>query len=671
MCNTLSIADLQLNGPGGPYTLSNLTGAACASGGTQENTFTITVSPPVTTSGSFSLDLIPGAGFVEDLCGNVAPAGQLPFTIIGVVATAVATDEICDGDSDGTITVTGSNGTAPYAYDIGGSPQASGNFINLAPGTYTVTVTDASGCSGDVVVTIAAGPFCGCPSISTEVVADATCFGAATGTITINTVGPSGPFDYQWEDLQGNILQTASNPTTDQLTGLLAGTYIIFITDNAACIDSLNVTVNEPTIVVGNPSNDTIICGNGTATLSAGPTGGNGAPYTLTWDNGLIGNGPHQVQPLLNTCYAVIATDPLGCVSTVDEVCVALATPLLISAYEDQTLCPGDTALFSCIGEGGNGGPYAFFWTDNAGWQANTQDGWVVPTASTTTYCVTVNDACGTPPATDCITVNLLPVPVPDFTVDETEGCTPISVNFTNLTAQGSVSSILWDFGDGNTSTIDPATSHKYIVPGCFDVSLSITAPNGCEATTTMDSLICARPLPVAGFTWSPNPATTLFSTVSFYNASSGNDFNQWYFSDMDESTDLHPSFHFPENIPDFYPVELIVTNEYGCQDSITHMIEIRQDVLLYVPNAFTPNSDGINDYFFAKGMGYDPSDFELLIFDRWGNIIFKSEDIDLHWDGTYLGADVPNDVYVWKLTTSDPHDKTARELVGHVTVVR
>lgn len=670
LCSTVDDGDFTLNGPGGPYTLSGVSGAVCAAGGTQENTFTINVSPPITTSGSFTLDLGLGSGSVTDLCGNTAPAGTLPFTIQGVIPIATSTDEICLGDSDGTITVSGSNGTGPYTFDIGTGSQASGNFTNLAAGTYTVTVTDANGCSGDTTIVIAPGPFCGCPSTTTPSIVDVTCFGGTDGSITANTVGPTGPFDYEWQNSGGAVLQTATDPTQDILAGLSAGDYLLLVTDTAGCLDSIPITIVEPTVVIANPSNDTIICNATSATISANPTGGNGGPYTLTWNNGLVGNGPHTVSPVINTCYTVIATDALGCVSSIDSVCVNLATPLTITTSGDASICPGDTTLITATGGGGNGGPYTYDWDDGATWAATGQGVQVSPNA-TTTYCVSVSDACGTPPATDCLTIDILPTPDVQFSADISGGCVPLEVTFTNDTDPAMVGDVQWDFGDGSTSTSNPSATNTYIGGGCFDVTLEVNSPNGCVSSTTVTDMICPSALPVAAFSWTPEPATVLFTDIQFYNGSTGNVINSWFFDDLGTSSDEHPQFQFPQDAAGSYPVTLIIENADGCIDSITQIVEIREDLIIYVPNAFTPNGDGINDFFFASGLGYDPLDFELLVFDRWGNQIFGTNDIAKQWDGTYLGMQAPIDTYVWKLVTSDPYNNEKREFYGHVTIVR
>ncbi|MBU0765495.1 MAG: SprB repeat-containing protein, partial [Bacteroidetes bacterium] len=141
LCSSIQDCDFTLTGPGGPYTLSGVTGAGCAAGGTQENTFTINVSPAISASGSYNLNLVGGCGYVEDLCGNVAGPGSLPFTITNITATTSTSNPQCFGGNTGSASINASGGITPYTYN-----WTNGSVINtasnLTAGSYGVTVTD-------------------------------------------------------------------------------------------------------------------------------------------------------------------------------------------------------------------------------------------------------------------------------------------------------------------------------------------------------------------------------------------------------------------------------------------------------------------------------------------------------------------------------------------------
>lgn len=116
------------------------------------------------------------------------------------------------------------------------------------------------------------------------------------------------------------------------------------------------------------------------------------------------------------------------------------------------------------------------------------------------------------------------------------------------------------------------------------------------------------------------------------------------------------------------YPVALVVTNKWGCSDTIIKPIVVGEDFSLYVPNAFTPNGDGLNDTFFPKGHGI--LKYNLAIFDRWGEKLFTTSDFLQAWDGTFKGAACKNDVYVWKINVTMP-DSKLKTYTGHVTLNR
>lgn len=193
----------------------------------------------------------------------------------------------------------------------------------------------------------------------------------------------------------------------------------------------------------------------------------------------------------------------------------------------------------------------------------------------------------------------------------------------------------------------------------------------GCDSLTTV--FITVYPQPVGNFTTSPNPATLLSPTVFFHNLSSPDNLKYyWSFGDASNatSTEKNPSHTYQDT--GFYLSTLIITNNYGCADTIEQLIVINDDYSIYVPNTFTPNSDGINDVFLPKGVGIIERGYELLIFDRWGNLIFKTNDLNKGWDGKANdGKDIAQiDTYVWKLGFTDIFE-TKHFLVGHVNLIK
>ena len=119
--------------------------------------------------------------------------------------------------------------------------------------------------------------------------------------------------------------------------------------------------------------------------------------------------------------------------------------------------------------------------------------------------------------------------------------------------------------------------------------------------------------------------------------------------------------------------MQLIVTNQFGCIDTVIGTVIIHGIFTFYIPNTFTPNNDGINDGFMAKGVGIDETDYDLWVFDRWGNLIWHTEIWGEAWDGkANHGADVAQiDTYVWKVHVKEKESGTKHNYIGHVNIVK
>lgn len=566
------------------------------------------------------------------------------------------------GAADGSVTATGNGGTPNYTFEwfsdaaltipIGQTlPTAS----NLAAGTYYVEITDANGCvatdQGTVNTTTGA-------VINTIATVDVACAGVCDGEITITA---TGAVDYS---IDGGITWVQNNV----FTNLCAGNYSIVVQDAGGCIDDSSAVINTPPPIVITADGDTTICIGGSATLTA-----SGAPVgaVYIWDNGLPNGPTHTVSPAQVTVYNVYAEDAAGCQSNTVPLVVDLNPPLSVIALSDQDICIGESASISAIAQGGDGGPYSYDWSDGGTWtgQGSLQN--VSPT-QTTVYTVIADDNCETPPATAQVTITVNPLPTVDFSADNNGGCAPVTVNFTNLTPPNMVgNNCIWDFGDGTASTDCGVTTHTYTEPGCYDVSLTVTSPDGCTASIMYPDMVCVSGYPTAEFAFGPQPTTYLESTIDFTNLSQNANFYDWTFDTLGTSSDEHPSFTFPDYTDGTYEVCLIATNLDNCTDTACQTVVIDGEFFIYVPNTFTPDGDGINDYFYPQGYGFDNEDYTLYIFDRWGELIFESHHIDNYWDGRMKGSMVKTDVYVWKIVARSNYSGDKHEYVGHVNVLR
>ena len=263
--------------------------------------------------------------------------------------------------------------------------------------------------------------------------------------------------------------------------------------------------------------------------------------------------------------------------------------------------------------------------------------------------------------------------PVPQLLVvapSDFIGCQPASIFFDNLSTPVNNSyDIVWEFGDGGTSgLIDP--TYVYEDVGTYTVSLSITSPLGCSIDTTWNDLITVLPSPIADFTFSPDQPSNLIPTVEFTDLSFEPVAWKWSFGDLGASIQQNPVFTFPDT--GLQEIELVVFHESGCTDTMVQFLDVLPEVRYYLPNAFTPNGDGYNDGFRGNGMMEGARDFNLSIWNRYGEKLFETGDPFLAWNGRKdnVGELAPQGVYVVEVTYKEPRGKPIK-LNGYATLVK
>ncbi|MCX6291454.1 MAG: PKD domain-containing protein [Bacteroidetes bacterium] len=259
----------------------------------------------------------------------------------------------------------------------------------------------------------------------------------------------------------------------------------------------------------------------------------------------------------------------------------------------------------------------------------------------------------------------IFPNPVPDFSGENK--CLGDSIHFQNqsLISSGSIVYWQWNFGDNSGDTVY-APVHLYTHPRHYNVQLSVISDSGCRASVILPSAAIVYPLPTASFVSNTTSVEEVYPYVAFYNQSTVTPFNIWNFGDGTTSSDFSPEHVFPQ--AGFYDIVLMVVDQYGCRDTTVSKIEVRPVTSLFVPNAFTPNGDGVNDTFHA----YFVNMVKVFtqIFDRWGTKIYEWSDLSGSWNGMYDGRNSQSDVYVYRLEYTDIYGKTDVK-IGHVTLVR
>jgi len=272
----------------------------------------------------------------------------------------------------------------------------------------------------------------------------------------------------------------------------------------------------------------------------------------------------------------------------------------------------------------------------------------------------------------DSILKDITWYPVPPLVIVQPNqfiGCVPATITFNNLSSPiDETYDIIWDFGDGNTvNEISP--SHVYEETGTYSVDVNITSPIGCTTSNNFSDWITILESPTAGFTYSPEMPSIFNKTVDFTDQSLGAVSWLWNF-DGTGSLDRNPTFTFPDT--GLVEVIQIVTHPTGCTDTAAVILDIEPLVTLHMPNAFTPNNDGLNDDFKGKGFFDGFKGYNMNVWNRWGEKIYETSDPNQGWNGkkNNNGTNSPVGVYVYTIEYIGPRGEP-KELKGHVTLIR
>jgi gliding motility-associated-like protein len=657
---------------------------------------TATVTAPTGTAGTFTYALVS----VQEGSALACAQNQTGTAVITVnplpTATVSGTTAVCQNATSPTVTFTGAAGTAPYTFTYainGGANQtvtSTGNSATVtAPtgvvGTFTynlVSVQDASSTAcvqaqtGTATITVNPLPTATIGG-TTEV-----CQNGTAPTITFTGADGTAPYTFTYT-INGGANQTVTsvgNTATVSAPTATAGTFtysLVSVQDasSTACTQAqtgtATVTVNPlPTATI---DGTTTVCINGdepTITF----TGANGtAPYTFTYN--INGTGNQTIVSTGNTATITIPTGVTGTI-TINLVSVQDASSTSCSqtqagqatitvvplpnvfAGNDLTVCAGQSVVLTASG------------AQTYQWSNGVSNGVSFVPTETTTYTVTGTSAAGCV-NTDEMTVTVIPIPEVLFSADNLSGCAPLTVTFTNDSPE-TFANCQWSFNNGITMNGCGSVTQTFNAAGCYDVTLTVTTPEGCVNTLTAPNMVCVIPDPVADFYTNSYQITNLNTDVQFFNTSVGATNYIWSFGDGSSvSTQVSPLHTYPIQ-PGIYTITLIAINDAGCADTTARVIRIDEELIFYVPNAFTPDNDDFNEVFkpvFTQG--FDPYNYHLMIFNRWGEILFESYDAVFGWNGTYGGKIVQDGVYIWKITFKRTGVDDREVHTGHVTLIR
>jgi gliding motility-associated-like protein len=487
-----------------------------------------------------------------------------------------------------------------------------------------------------------------------------TCFGYTDGEITINS---AEAIDYSFD-----------SQTTWQLsnTGInfASGTFEACVRDILGCVTCDSVIVPVPAEVTISVVNDTIVCENGTATLSA--QGTIGATFLYHWSQTGDFSAVQFISPLAADYYYVYAENQDGCLSQIDSIFVDVLPPLSATLTPDFSICPGDNALMTANAAGGNGGPYSFNWSTLATGTGASHSINESPLV-TTNYLVEVSDGCETTHLFLDMDLTVSPLPNPLFTILVDSICEEAIFELYNTTDPGMVQTSVWQISDGQVYTNLDTIQTNEMSDGIYDVSLTITSPDGCVNTLIVNDALWSMPRPTANFRYSPTTITALSTTVTMENLSIGNYSSYWIMESANPavSSSPAPTTIFPEGVVANYTVQLIAETNFGCTDTMRQLVQVTPEVILYAPNSFTPDNDEFNATWKIYIEGIETAEFNLKVYNRWGEKVWESSDPLAEWDGTYKGEIVASGSYNWTIRAKDAYSGNYRIWRGNVLIIK
>ncbi len=545
----------------------------------------------MTTGTSYTVESSDGA------CNSVSPsaafsnAAQFPTPVAAINGSL----SYCTG---GNTTLTASGGTGYVWTDAGSNNIGSTANVTVTQGSYTVVVTDANGCTASANATVT-------EATSLTVVIGGTLSYCPGGNTTITA---NGGTSFVWND--------AGNSTTASIT-VTAGTYSVTASDASGCTGTNSATVTEFAAPVAAIGGALSYCVGANTTLTA--TGG--ASYA--WND--AGSSTTDVITVTQGNYTVTVTDANTCTATATAN-VTESAPPAIAISGALGYCPGGSTTITASGG------VSYVWSNS---ETN-----AATTVTQGTYTVTVTDALGCT-NTESATVTESPSVTADFSFQPK--CAGEDVQFQNLSV--GATDYVWNFGNGSTST-DASPTFAYNAGGSFTVTLTATAAN-CSDVATQTIVISEKP--VASFTATQLNLIQNETALEITNNSTGATAWFWTFGDSAVSGDFEPVHYYAQK--GVYDVSLVAIGAGGCSDTLTKSawVTVVEKPALYIPNLFSPNNDGVNDFFKIEGGGFKQVD--LKIFNRWGEKVFETDNAKIGWDGYVGGEKAQPGVYVYHLT--------------------
>ncbi len=573
-----------------------------------------------------------------------------PNPIIATFATENATCGFNNGIA-WVDNIIGGTGSCNYVWNPGGM---TGSYLsNLAPGNYSVVITDGNGCTVNENITVNATTSL---QIDNVMYNGVTCFGDNDGFAQIFVSGGTIPYIYNWTPNVSNLAFSNS---------LYAGVYNVNVHDQDGCVVYTQFPISTPEQLVVYPGTGTTICIGQQVIISASASGG--VPgYSFNWA-GLGTASSFLVSPTVTTDYLVSAIDSRGCKSADGSLIIEVNPPLSLVVITPSAICEGQVSTLVANVTGGDG-DYVYNWGNG---QVTTSNILNISPVVSTDFTVIVSDGCTTP--NDTVTITATVSAMPDVHIIRTPytGCSPLSVVFDNNT-DNMTYTYYWEFADMESGTNNYSDlkrpTHLFYETGDYNVMAVVSTSMGCKDSALV--LVRVHDGPIAEFNAFPWSTGLFEPEIDFADASVGAIAWEWNFGDQSTSGGQNPTHTYLEQGE--FPVTLTVYSQQGCVDTVTKIIEIIDDHRIYFPTAINLRSPG-NDEFYPIGVGVDEENYKMTIYNRWGEMVFQTSDWYTHWKGRYdmdKGDYVPQGVYTYVVVLRDKYGKDYT-YAGTVTVFK
>lgn len=612
---------------------------ATATGGTGAYAYAWSTSPTQNTATATNLAAGTYSVTINDAnnCSATANTNISP-TPTPLVVTLSPTDVLCFGDATGSIIATASGSNGNYTYNWSNAPtQTTATAVNLAAGSYTVTVSDVTGCSASAQTTITEPAT---PLTLSHTQVDVLCFGDATGSLQLTATGGTPAYTYLW----------SNSNNTATLSNLLAGSYSITTTDANNCSASMSITILQPTAPLSANSTVTNLTCNGdnSGAIAIINTAGGTPSYSYNWSNSP--NNTASQNNLSAGTYSVTIVDANSCSLTIGNLTLTEPTAISASVATIDVSCPGINDGQATVAVVGGTLPHGYLWSNNAT-TSSTQN------LAAGNYTVTTTDANGCTASASASVIEL-----PGVSASGTAQnvlCHPLQNGAINISATSSFLPLQYIWSNGATlEDLNGLASGNYSVTvqdahGCVD-SLSFVISND------------------SAFSISVNPAYSeidLGETVDFNVTSSTTIASVLWTpaASLDCNDCLQPTAAPISNT--VYQIQ--ATDINGCEASNRAEIIVTPKYVVFIPNAFTPNGDGANDYFQVFGNKEAWKQFSVTIFNRIGEKVYESNDMNFQWDGTFKGKLLNPTVLVYMINIVYLNNHTDELFKGSLTLVR